>query len=379
MTDIFHRAGILVRRPKPRSVPLQSSERCGLVGIEFGGLKLMLNTSARRQERRRRVAPRPLPALLRLAIRSLLRTWSRFPKAPGYLYQIVERWGARLGVEPLECRLFNGMKMRCDLGDQIQRQIYFFGAYEPIEVYLLAHLLRPGMVVIDAGANVGQHTLIAAGEVGRDGVVHSFEPVPKNFNKLVAHVLENGLVSTVKTNMTALWHRSETVRLNLASDKANNGGYTIGIPPDAMDTVTCPGVRLDDYVAENGLSRVDFVKMDVEGAERFALQGATGVLARWRPTILMEINRPACVALGYAPERIWEFLRQYGYLMWIVGQSADSCRSPLSLDGVELANAVFHTGPLPDNVVSGWSYKSVLRFHRGKTRALGRSATQATS
>ncbi len=178
-----------------------------------------------------RLAARPLPAVLRPTIRFLLRTWSRFPKAPGYLYQIVERCGARLALQPLECRLFNGMKMTCDLADQIQRQIYFFGAYEPIEVYLLRYLLRPGMVVIDAGANVGQHTLIAAGEVGCHGEVHAFEPIPKNFRRLVAHVSENGLAATVRTNMVALWHRPETVRLSLGSDKASDGGYTRGGRP----------------------------------------------------------------------------------------------------------------------------------------------------
>src|SRR5690348_6538247 len=80
---------------------------------------------------RGQLAPRPLPGVLRPIIRFRLRMWSRFPKAPGYLYQVVERWGARLAVKPLECRLFNGMTMRCDLRDHIQRQIYFSGAFEP--------------------------------------------------------------------------------------------------------------------------------------------------------------------------------------------------------------------------------------------------------
>ncbi len=316
--------------------------------------------------------------MLRLTIRSLLRTWSRFPKAPGYLYQIVERWGARLGVEPLECRLFNGVKIRCDLGDQIQRQIYFFGAYEPIEAYLLTHLLRPGMVVIDAGANVGQHTLIAAVEVGRHGEVHAFEPVPKTFRRLVAHVSDNGLADTVRTNRMALWHEAKTVRLHLGFDKASDGGYTIGVPSEAVDTVVCSGVRLDDYVAERKLNRVDFVKMDIEGAEWFALQGATSVLARWRPTMLVEINRSACRGLRYEPERIWEFLKPYGYLMWAVGQSPETCQSLSSLDGVEGANVIFHTDQLPANVIRGWSYKSILRFHRRNTRAALRTRVTST-
>ena len=269
--------------------------------------------------------------------------------------------------------------MSCDLRDQIQRQIYFFGAYEPVEVYLLTHLLQPGMVVIDAGANVGQHTLIAAVEVGRHGEVHAFEPVPKNFRRLMAHVSDNGLADTVRTNRTALWHEAETVRLSLGSDKASDGGYTIGVPPEAVDTVACPGVRLDDYVAERKLDRVDFVKMDIEGAEWFALQGAASVLARWRPTMLVEINRGACHRLGYEPERIWEFLRPYGYLMWAIGQSPEMCRSLSSLDGVEGVNVIFHTGQLPTDVIEGWSYKSILRFHRRNTHAALRTRSQPDS
>src|SRR6266516_72001 len=64
-----------------------------------------------------------------------------------------------------------------------------------------------------------------------------------------------------------------------------------------------------------------------EGAEWFALRGATAVLARWRPTMLMEINRLACNGLRYEPERIWESLKPYGYLMWAVGPSPAMCRS----------------------------------------------------
>jgi FkbM family methyltransferase len=267
------------------------------------------------------------------------------------------------------------MKMRCDLGDHIQRQIYFSGAFEPIEAYLVRHLLQPGMIVIDAGANVGLYTMIAAVEVGRHGEVHAFEPVPKNFHRLVDHVMENGLATTVRTNMVALWHRAEMVKLNLGSDEiGNDGGYMIGIPSEAADTVTSRSVRLDDYVVDNKLDRVDFIKMDIEGAEWYALQGATTTLTRWRPTMLMEINRLKCGALGYNPERIAEFLRQYGYLIWVVGLSPGTCRSLSSLDGVESANVIFHTGRLPDNVIEGWSYKSILRFHRRRIRGLESNA-----
>lgn len=315
-------------------------------------------------------APRPLPAVLRPTLRFLLRTWSRFPKAPGYFYQIVERWGGRLGVDPLNCRLSNGMRMKCDLTDHIQRQIYFRAAYEPIETYLFESLLRPGMVVVDAGANVGQYALIAAGAVGHDGEVHAFEPVLRNFQRLTANVLLNGLTATVRANMIALWDGAETLRLHLGSDMlGNHGAYTIGTPSERIDTVAAAGMRLDDYAVENGLTRLDFVKLDVEGAEWFALTGARLVLARWRPMMLVEINREACQRLGYQPEQIWELLRPYGYLMWAVGQSPGMCRSIDTLAGVDRANIIFHTGDLPERVIRGWSLKSVLRYHRKRAIA----------
>ena len=134
-------------------------------------------------------------------------------------------------------------------------------------------------------------------------------------------------------------------------------------------------MRLDDYVAEKNLGRVDFIKMDIEGAEWFALQGSSELLSRWRPTMLVEINRRTCRALGYEPELIWEFFKPYGYLMWAVGQSPDACRSLSSLAGVDIANVIFYTGRLPDEVTGGWSYKSVLRFHRRRSRRSGRDAS----
>jgi FkbM family methyltransferase len=255
--------------------------------------------------------------------------------------------------------------MSCDVRDHIQRQIYFFGAYEPIEAYLFELLMQPGMVVIDAGANVGQYALIAAMEVGHGGEVHAFEPVPSTFQRLAAHVVENELAARVRVNMTALWHRVENLTLHLRSEMVGNAGaYTIATPSKAVDTVTSVGVRLDDYVAEQGLQRVDFIKMDIEGAEWFALRGATAVISRWRPTMLVEINRELCRELGYEPERIWQLLKPHGYVMWAVGGSPDTCRSLSSLDGVDRANVIFHTAPLPDAVTRGWSLKSVLRFHR---------------
>jgi FkbM family methyltransferase len=312
---------------------------------------------------------RAFPALIRAPIRWLLRVWSHIPRAHGYLYHIVEEFGDRLATKPLPGHLANGATMRCDLRDSMQRQIYFLGAYEPVETYLFPLLLRPGMVVVDAGAHIGQYTLLAALEVGPQGAVHAFEPVPKNFDQLAFHVRENHLESTVKTNMLALWHEADTLSLNLSGEQPlNPGAYTAGLTPRSVDSVACKAVSLDSYVRENHIARVDVIKMDIEGSEWNALKGARDVLARWQPTILMELSRPMCSGLGYQPEQIWEFLKSFGYKMWVIAASPVGCCHLLSPPPEDFANVIFHTNPLPDTVVAGWSLRSVRSANARRTR-----------
>jgi len=304
------------------------------------------------------------PAVFSVPLRLLLRSWSHYPKAPGYLNHIVERWGSRLATHPLECRLSNGMKVNCDLGDHIQRQIYFRGAYEAVEAYLFIKLLMRGMTVIDAGANVGQYSLIASTRVGNEGQVHAFEPVPSNFDRLVTNVRINEVGSTVRTIMKALWYRNERVTLTLPTEFAENkGAYRVGYRGAAAESVSSTAVRLDDYVQANNLTRVDVIKMDIEGAELFALQGAEGVLSQWHPIILVEINSIACRSFGYDSGTIGEFLKRFGYRGWVIGVSPETSRCVSSIAGVFGANAIFHTDVLPDCVTAGWSYKSALRYH----------------
>jgi FkbM family methyltransferase len=255
--------------------------------------------------------------------------------------------------------------MRCDLRDRVHRQIYFYGAYEPIEAFLFRALVQPGMTVVDAGANVGQYALMAGSLVGSDGEVHAFEPVPRNFGRLAAHVSENDLSGTVRTNRLALWNRREQLKLSLAPDMEDNAGsYTAGAQAHTIDVVDCDAVPLDEYRMENRLRRIDIIKMDIEGAELFALQGALDSIAKDRPIMLIEVNQFACAAAGYEPARIAELLRPLGYRMWLIGNSPATSRPVTSLDGIAQANVIFHTKDLPETVVAGWSYKSILRANR---------------
>ena len=242
----------------------------------------------------------------------ILRRWARTQRAPGYLYQLVEKMGPRFSSRLYQTRIPGGYLMNCNLRDHVQRQIYFFGAYEPVHSFLFTQLLKPGMVVIDAGANVGQCTLLSAASVGEFGSVHAFEPVPGTFALLRAHLESNGFLN-VELNQAALWNEETTISLGLPDgDFANLGSYSIGAPEAR---VTALATSLDDYMERKGLERIDLIKMDIEGAEPYAILGAARGLEKFHPIIMMEI----VVTLrrtGSSPSALWKQMRALGYRAW---------------------------------------------------------------
>lgn len=299
-------------------------------------------------------AVRPLPAIVRPAGRWLLRRWARTGRKASRLFPLVERWGPRLADHSLQTRLPNGCVVNCDLREFVQRQVYFMGTFEPIESYLFTRLLRTGMTVIDAGANIGQYTLLAATAVGPTGKVHSFEPVPLTFEHLREHVSSNRL-DNVTLNRMALWHEDSTVTMELPPDEIYNAGNWVTRPRDGRAAlITAEAIRLDTYAARCGLSRVDVIKMDIQGAEPFAIDGARGLLADCRPTLLMEVHRPSLAALGSSPEMLWKELSSLGYRAWRIRPSLKNSGPVPHLDGVEFENFFFHHRDLPPEVTSGW-------------------------
>lgn len=206
-----------------------------------------------------------------------------------------------------------GVRMRLDLGDYIQRCIYY-ETYEGRELAFLRRVLRPGDVVLDVGAHVGTFTLVAAAAVGSTGQVHAFEPLPSNYERLAENVALNGF-DHVRVNRAAVGAAPGIATLGLAgpeNDSPMNGGYTVGA---ARDQVTAPMVALDDYLA-GGAARL--VKIDAEGYEPEVFAGLADTLAGGRADILMlEVNAGLLAAHG---KRIADVVQPLtGYRMCRIG------------------------------------------------------------
>jgi FkbM family methyltransferase len=278
-------------------------------------------------------------------------------------YWTFNRLGPYLGEkEPLASRLPNGCPIWCNLNDHIERFIWFTGLYEPLEADLFCRLVRTGMTLIDAGANVGQYTLLAATAVGPSGAVHAFEPVPKTFEKLKRHVDASGLAN-IHLNRAALWHENGEVTLDIPEGgKGDAGSY--GVVTDRTAATKAPAIRLDDYVRENRLARIDFLKMDIEGGEPFLLKGALETLKRDHPLIMAEVNRRALKDVGMSIQDYQSLLFGLGYRAWRIDQRVEQSGSIANLSEIDIANIIFHHDDLPADFTAGLSFKGALRWAR---------------
>jgi FkbM family methyltransferase len=169
----------------------------------------------------------------------------------------------------------------------------WLGSFEADKQRAFRHVVAPGMVVYDVGANVGFYTLLAAHLVGDGGQVAAFEPVPRNLAFLRQHVALNGL-RAVRVHDVALSDAEGTARFDLGEESS------MGHLSD-RGTLEVRTTTLDAVVARGELRPPDVLKIDVEGAEARVLRGAARTLATARPTILLATHGPAvhaeCLAL----------------------------------------------------------------------------------
>lgn len=148
-----------------------------------------------------------------------------------------------------------------------------FKAYsDRSERQLLRTILSAGDIVVDAGANIGIYSRFLSRCVGPNGMIHAFEPSPKNFKRLEAATRP---LPNVRLLQVAVGEYSGPSQLYVSA-KLNVDHRTYPIEVDSRHAIPIEVVALDDYF-EAG-QRVDLIKMDIQGYELHALRGANRVL-----------------------------------------------------------------------------------------------------
>ena len=210
---------------------------------------------------------------------------------------------------------FGGLRLRVSPGTDIGRCVYAMGCFEPNELAYLSTALRPGQVFVDVGANEGLFSLLAASLVGRGGAVLAVEPSSRERLRLEENLRMNGM-DWVRVRPEAVAESAGRLELAIA-DPLHPGQSTLGSPIWPRTTVTGKELvdvtTLDRLVDEEGLDRIDLVKLDVEGAELRVLRGSATVLRRYRPPLLLELQDESLRRQGGSARELLDELEHLDY------------------------------------------------------------------
>jgi FkbM family methyltransferase len=204
-----------------------------------------------------------------------------------------------------------GCRWQLNPADYTQREFFWLGEKDSWDVFHLMRLVRPGAVILDIGANFGFYALTFARALARCTRIIAFEPFPATFRRLSANIALNGLQDVIEAHPVALSDREGRARMWSRPD--NSGASAV------LDegTIEVPVTTLDGFSRGAGLDRLDLIKIDVEGHEESVLRGASDVIARHHPVLLVEIDPPKLDRARTSPERVLRLLADLGYGLWV--------------------------------------------------------------
>lgn len=218
-----------------------------------------------------------------------------------------------------------GLQWDLDLRQGIDFAIYLQGGFEPMTLREYGRLIKLGDTVFDIGANIGSHTLPIARLVGPQGTVAAFEPTDYAFDKLRKNLSLNPELESRVIAVQAL--------LVAKPDEQKPDGIPSSwslAPPNPEEIIHpvhkgtynsllgAAAIQLDQWVDEMKLTRLDFVKIDVDGFEVDVLEGAKSTLERFKPKIMMEFAPYVFREHGRSFSELVGFLRRLGYHAQVV-------------------------------------------------------------
>jgi len=181
---------------------------------------------------------------------------------------------------------------------------FMFGLYESGTTVLCKRIVKPGMYVMDIGANIGYYTLLFSKLVGSDGRVYAFEPHPEIF-KMLRHNTRNK--RNVIVLQKAISNMEEERELFLS--KKTTGSHSFYMTEFSEGSCKIETMRLDDFFQAEGIKRCDLIKIDVEGAEPLVIEGMRNFIeSADKLLIILEFNPSTLCSGHHNPESFLDIL-----------------------------------------------------------------------
>jgi FkbM family methyltransferase len=203
-----------------------------------------------------------------------------------------------------------GLLWQLDLERYLDREIYEHGCFEPRTSDIVRQWVRPGMKILDVGANFGYFTTLFADLVGPSGHIWALEPTRKYVQRLRWHLEANGFRDRATVLNFGLSDRDQQLSIDIVDCSASLHMWQAG---DVSGQETISLRRLDYVAAELNLPGVDFIKIDIDGHEPFFIKGGQAYLRRHQPAMLMEFAWQHLEAAGTDIWGLKSQLEELGY------------------------------------------------------------------
>lgn len=173
----------------------------------------------------------------------------------------------------------------------ISAELIMYGIHEPLTTKLISQNVKKNMVCIDLGSNIGYYASLESRLVGENGKIIAIEPSPQNYEYLVKNLAKqkfsnsethNFALSDIDGNVRFLIKEKSNLSQVIDNDRKQFPGENI---------IDVPSKKLDSFLLEKSLTRIDFLRMDVEGYELKIYKGMKETIRKYKPILLMELHK----------------------------------------------------------------------------------------
>ncbi|WP_250624172.1 FkbM family methyltransferase [Pinirhizobacter soli] len=187
-------------------------------------------------------------------------------------------------------------------------------------------VVRPGSICVDVGAHEGRHAIPLARLVGPTGKIFAFEPLPRQNKTLHGLVEKEGLAGTVSIYPYALSTTEGETTFVVAEDAPAYSGLLERVydSPTRLSRIDVQVRRLDSVLRDT-ITALDYIKIDTEGAEWLVIQGASGLITAFRPTITFEFGLSSYKNYEVDPLAVHDYFLGQNYIVFdILGKELDA-------------------------------------------------------
>ena len=220
--------------------------------------------------------------------------------------------------------------------DTISNYIYWMGGFSNESLLWFRFQVPVDGTIIDVGANIGEYTLVAA-KKSQDCRILAFEP-----NSSIRRDLETNINLNNFKNVTvfpvALSDKDDDMTIYQSAKKIGNGFHNNGLTTlfqtesrnisiEKVSVTTLDGCLSKLSEVNEPLKRCDIIKVDTEGAELYVLRGSIETIGKFRPILILEINKEMFIAAGYTTEDLSIFLQNVNYKPYTIDKNCNLCES----------------------------------------------------